>query len=328
MNDGWQRPGGPPEITFEIPLEQDEWAPPEPSSPPRGRAALAVGGAVVLAVAAIAIVAAAGTEESATPTTTSPTTVPPTIPPVEPPATAPATVPRPTFPLSVGMPTIVLDQFDLGEMLAERAPDTPIRGVTTLTSPSLGEIEIEMIRDVASQRDQMTVREEGATYVAIYDRSTGDTYHTGPEVPADRWIRQPPDGNEPTPQMQDSLLFGPVRSDTIDQAVQIESGPIVVVAMAGRATGPPIRVFHVTFPASALADSLFDGFGLVDATAPDQPDIVLAVHASERLGIELVAASVIRRGEEATFRHHTELLAEPSTITLPDPAIVIDADDL
>lgn len=328
MSDGWQRPGGPPEITFEIPLSGDLGNPAEHDPTPRraSRATVALGVAVALAVVAIVVVATAGEQDAATPSTTGPATIPPTMPPVDAPASA--TLPPPTFPPSVGMPANMLGEFNLQTLLENTDLDPIVRGVTTLTSPSLGDIKIVTVRDVASQRDQMTVDDGAVTRTVIYDRRTGDTYRTGPDVPAGAWTRQGPDEYEPTAALLDSLLLGPVRHDTIAQAVEIESGPIVVVAMAGRAMGPPMRVFHVTLPPTALTDSVLEEFGLVDPRAPGEPDVVFAVHASERLGVELVATSVLSDGEVVTLRHRTESIAEPATITLPDPATVVDGGEL
>src|SRR5690606_37612288 len=191
-------------------------------------------------------------------------------------------------------------------------------GVSTITSPSLGEIAVELVRDGAGLH-QLTVHDGDGVQVAIYDETTGDTYRRDPGDPT--WFRSAAQ-SAPTTALLDSLLYGPLRGDTIARAVDIDSGPVVVVDMAGRATGPPMRVFRVTMPADSLADSMLEGFGMIDPA--DDSDLAFSVHASERLGVELVATSVRIDGEQITFRHRTESLPEPPTITLPPGAEVVD----
>ena len=323
MNGGWQRPGGPPEITFEIPLVDDR--PRQPRPEPAGtarRLPAAIGVAVLLGlVGAVVIAVSDDGGQTAAPATTDTAAVPPTLAPVDDERIeAPATpTPTPTFPAAaVGVPSIVLAEFDLQSLIEHQPLGVDVRGVSTITSPSLGEIEFELVRDGAGLH-QLTVHDRDGVQVAIYDETTGDTYRRDPGDAT--WVRDRAQG-APTPALLDSLLYGPLRGDTIARAVDIDSGPVVVIDMAGRATGPPMRVFRVTMPAGSLADSMLEGFGMIDPSADS--DLAFSVHASERLGVELVATSVRVDGEQITFRHRTEALPGPPTISLPRDAEVVD----
>lgn len=323
MTDGWRRPGGPPEITFEIPL--DAGPGPFGRSPERPggsrRLPVALGAVTALVLAGAVVIALSSDDGSdATTATTGPLTVAPTMAPVSGEPAAPPTTTRPTLPTAaVGVPSVVLAEFDLAALIRYHEPGIgAVRGVTTVSSPSIGEIELQVVSD-GTGRNQLTFDDGTDVTVGIYDEITGHSFERRTDGPG--WVRYPASG--PSPALLASLRYGPLRADTIAAATDIRSGPVVVVDMAGRATGPPMRVFHVTMPVEALAGSILEHVGALDPHTGATVDFF--VHASERLGIELVAATVLVDGEELTFRHRTVPLPEPPTITLPAPESVIDA---
>lgn len=323
MNEGWQRPGGPPEITFEIPLADQrprERPHPEPAGGVR-RLPVAIGAAVCVVLVGAVVLALADDGPAATPATTGPPTVPATLAPVDDePAEARAASPGPTLPTAAnGVPSIVLAEFDLQALIEYQEREaTAVRGVTTVSSPSIGELQLEVVSD-GTGLNQLTFDDGANVTVGIYDEITGNSLARRGDGPG--WIRYPASG--PSPTLLASFRYGPLRADTIGAATDIRSGSVIVVDMAGRATGPPMRVFHVTMPADVLAGSTLQHLGGLDPDAGVTVDFV--VHASERLGVELVAATLLVDGEELTFRHRTEPLPEPPRITLPNADAVIDA---
>lgn len=312
------------------------------------RIALASGAVILLiAVSIVAIVRAAGSDETAPPTSTdaselagtitTPATLRPldTLPRVDDPALTEEPVsggPQPTtsqdrtlfdsvvVPAYPGVPGIGLTDlvaYDIGAAVTLLADDVPRRSETHLELGTAGFVlDVVIVRDPERDRYQVTVDSRGESQVAIVDVETGTTYvdtAEGPiEVPNDEII----DGSTATTinDYFDRLLLGPLRPDTYT-ATSTRGRSLVEIDGIG-----PARHFIANVRGDLIPEWQIYAFGPVfEFPVEDRPSLLeYHVYVTEGGDIAQVDGVSLVGDVPQLVQHTVTILDEPIVVELPD----------
>lgn len=237
-----------------------------------------------------------------------------------------AAITVPEYPSIDDAPDDDLTGFDLEAAVRGLAVDASRRASTRYEVGS-GAFRLDVIvsRDAGLDRYELVVdRSTGESSRLVVDVAGGTAYATASR--SDEWVAianddlVAPDGATIADQL-DRLLAGPVRLDTLADAVLVTGGPLVSID-----GGPPTRRHSVTLRAGVVPEWARYQLGPVaDAPPPDPSDPIAFFAYVDETGVLTEVTGTFPFGNTAQLVvHRLEELPADTEITLPDRVAAAD----